>query len=142
MSRSTTSIREWGANAEIKHDINDNWQLRALANWSQSDSGYQLTGLSATRLNAAGVASTLASAFNPFNVANNNPALLADLMDDELAGQAKDNLIQLRALVEGKLFDLPGGDARVAFGYEYMSDRLKQPLARGHSHRYPRYLPV
>jgi iron complex outermembrane recepter protein len=128
---SSTRIREWGANVEVKHDLDENWQIRALANWSQSDSGYQLTGLSTTRLNAAGVATTTATAFNPFNVVNNNPALLADLMDDELAGQAKDSLIQLRALVEGKLFELPGGDLRVAYGYEYMDDTLKKRFRSG-----------
>ena len=128
---STTRIREWGANVELKHDLSDDWQVRALANWSQSDSGYQLTGLSTARLNAAGVATTTATAFNPFNVTQNNATLLADLMDDELAGQAKDTLIQLRALVEGKLFDLPGGDARVAVGYEYMDDTLKKRFRAG-----------
>jgi iron complex outermembrane recepter protein len=128
---STTSIREWGANLELKHDLGENWQLRALANWSQSDSGYELTQLSTARLNAAGVATTTATAFNPFNVTQNNAALLADLADDALAGQAKDNLIQLRALIEGKLFELPGGDLRVAAGYEYMDDTLKKRFRSG-----------
>lgn len=125
-STSDTEISTWGARAELTHDLNDNWQIRALANWSASDSGYQLRNMNGTRLNAAGVASTAAAAFNPFNIASNNAALIADITDNALAGQAKDNLIQLRALVEGKLFDLPGGDARVALGYEYMDDTLKK----------------
>ena len=125
-STSDTEISTWGARAELTHDLNDNWQIRALANWSASDSGYQLRNMNGTRLNAAGTASTAAAAFNPFNIGANNAALIADITDNALAGQAKDNLVQLRALVEGKLFDLPGGDARVAIGYEYMDDTLKK----------------
>jgi iron complex outermembrane recepter protein len=142
---STTDVSEWGANAELKHDLNDNWQVRALANWSQSDSGYQLTSLNQAALNSAGAPvapagspaysrtnpAPLATSFNPFNVANNNPTLLAALMNNELAGQAKDNLLQLRALVEGKLFELPGGNVRVAVGYEYMKDKLKKRFRSG-----------
>ena len=124
--RSDTLIKEWGANAEIKHDLSDNWQLRALLNWSQSDSSYDLTGISASRLNAAGVATTTATAFNPFSVLNNNSSLVADLIDSEIAGQAKDSLFNARLIAEGKLFELPGGDVRVAFGYEFIHDRLQQ----------------
>jgi len=121
-----TFIEQWGANAEIKHDINDNWQARVLFNWGQSDSSYGLSGISNSRLAAAGVATTFDTAFNPFDVTMNNPALLADLIDSEIAGQAKDTLFNARAIVEGKLLELPGGDVRLAVGYEYMHDKLKQ----------------
>ncbi|MCJ2185876.1 TonB-dependent receptor domain-containing protein [Novosphingobium beihaiensis] len=123
---SDTLIKEWGFNAELKHDLNSNWQLRTLFNWSASDSSYELTGISNSRLGAAGAATTADTAFNPFDVTNNNPALVADLIDSEIAGQAKDDLFNARAILEGKLLDLPGGDARLAIGYEYMHDSLSQ----------------
>ncbi|MEO7248558.1 MAG: TonB-dependent receptor plug domain-containing protein, partial [Novosphingobium sp.] len=50
-ARSDTMIREYGANAELKHTFGDNWQLRGLANWSESDSTYDLTRLNQGRLN-------------------------------------------------------------------------------------------
>ena len=124
--RSDTLIKEWGANAEIKHDLDDNWQLRGLLNWSQSDSTYDLTGLSNTRLAAAGIANTATTAINPFNIALTNRALLDDITNSEIAGQAKDNLINFRLIGEGKLFELPGGDVRLALGYEYTHDKLQQ----------------
>ena len=123
---SDTRIEEWGFNAELRHDLDDNWQVRALFNWSESDSSYELTGISNSRLGAAGSGTTLATAFNPFDVTNNDPALVADLIDSEIAGQAKDNLINLRGIIEGRLFDLPGGEVRLAVGYEYMHDKLQQ----------------
>ncbi len=127
--RSDTSIREYGARAELTHDLGENWQVRALANWSQSDSRYDLTGLSAGRLNAAGAPATpgtTASSFNPFNVVNNNAALISDLIDNEIFGQTKDKMIQLRLIGEGKLFELPAGEVRLALGYEYVNDKLKR----------------
>lgn len=123
---SGTLIEEWGTNLELSHEINDNWQVRGLVNWSRSNSSYYLRQLSPARLAAAGVASTTATAFNPFNVVNNNPALIADLTDSEIAGEAKDDLLNLRLIAEGKLFDLPGGAVRLAFGYEFMEDQLGQ----------------
>jgi iron complex outermembrane receptor protein len=126
--QSTTSIREWGANAELKHEFAGGWQVRALANWGESDSRYNLTGVGSA-LNAASapaVPTSAANAFNPFNLSANSPALLATVLDSELAGQARDRLINLRLIAEGKLFTLPGGDVRVALGYEYMDDRLER----------------
>ena len=124
--RSSTSIEEYGVNVEVKYDISDDWQVRGLFNWSESDSGYLLTGINGTRLNAAGVATTTATAFNPFNVANNNAALVADLIDEAIAGQARDTLTDIRVIVEGKLFELPGGDVRLAIGGEHIHDSYQQ----------------
>ncbi|PLK26682.1 TonB-dependent receptor domain-containing protein [Novosphingobium sp. TH158] len=126
-ARADTMIRQWGANAELKHDLNDDWQLRALANWSQSDSRFELTRPNSTRLNAAGAPSapaTAAASFNPFNLASNNAALVADILDNMIAGRAEDRLLNGRLIAEGKLLELPGGDVRVAMGYEFMNDKL------------------
>ncbi|WP_310534136.1 TonB-dependent receptor domain-containing protein [Novosphingobium sp.] len=127
--RSDTLIRQWGGNAELKHDLTDDWQLRGLLNWSQSDSRFELTGVSSARLNAAGApaaAATAANSFNPFNLASNSPALIKDITDSMLAGQAIDRLLNARLIAEGKLLELPGGDVRVAMGYEFMNDKLQK----------------
>lgn len=124
--REQTRLEEWGVNAEFVRDLDENWQARLLFNWSESDSSFALTGISNARLNAAGSGTTAATAFNPFIVSNNNRALIADLIDSQTGGQARDNLINIRGIVEGRLFELPGGDLRLAAGYEYMSDRLQQ----------------
>jgi iron complex outermembrane recepter protein len=124
--RSSTWIREYGINAELKYDLSDDWQVRGLLNWSESDSRYSLTQLSPTRLAAAGLATTTATAINPYNVALTNRALLDDLADSEIAGQARDNLFNARLIAEGRLLTLPGGEVRLAAGYEYMRDSFKQ----------------
>jgi iron complex outermembrane receptor protein len=126
-ARSDVLIKEWGFNSELKHQFGDNWQVRALVNWSESSSSYELVRLNTLRLNAASAPSapaTTSTAFNPINVVSNNAALVADLIDNELAGQTEDSVVNLRLIAEGKLLDLPGGDARLALGAEYFHDRL------------------
>lgn len=124
---SRVKIQEWGANAEITQKLDDNWQLRGLFNYSRSNSEYSIQSVNNGRLTTAGnsVGLTTATAINPYNVAATNPALLADLIDNFQAGQAKNELLDLRAVLDGRLFSLPGGDVRVAVGYEYMFDQLR-----------------
>ncbi|MEY4720705.1 MAG: hypothetical protein RIQ46_430 [Pseudomonadota bacterium] len=118
--RSSTAIKEWGVNTELKKEFGE-WQVRGLVNWSRSDSRFRIIQANAARLNAAGIAGTI----NPFNLAASSPTAVADVMDNMLAAQAVDDLIDLRLITEGKLADLPGGEMRLALGAEYMSDSFK-----------------
>jgi iron complex outermembrane recepter protein len=126
-----SKITQWGANAELKVDITSNWQVRTLLNYSETDSSSFMIGFNPAALNAAGAAATTAAAINPYNVAATNPQLLASLANNQtFAGQAKDELIDVRAIIEGRLFDLPGGSVRLAAGYEYMHDELQQRIGQ------------
>lgn len=118
-------IQEWGANAELSQKLGDNWQFRGLFNYSRSNSQYNQQVVNTERLAAAGRATTTATAVNPYNIAATNPAVIADILDNENAGQARDELLDLRGIIDGRLLSLPGGDLRLAIGYEYMYDSLQ-----------------
>jgi iron complex outermembrane recepter protein len=122
----SVDLEEYGADLEITHDFTDDWQLKALGNWSQSNSLFNLQQVNQSRLDAAGQAGGATTSLNPLNVASANSALINDIIDNELAGQVKDRLIQLRAIVEGRLASLPGGDIRLAVGAEYMHESLRK----------------
>ncbi|MFM6965980.1 MAG: TonB-dependent receptor domain-containing protein, partial [Rhodoluna sp.] len=128
-----TTIKQYGWNAEFKHNLDGNWQIRALLNYGESDTTYGLGQISQARLNAAGappVGATAANSFNPLDVTVNNAALVADLIDSEIAGQATDHLFDARLIADGKLIALPAGDVRVALGYEYINDSLSRRFSR------------
>ena len=128
---SRSKISQWGANAEFTADLTENWQLRTLFNYSQSNSSSFLFAPNPTLLNAAGAGTTAATAINPYNIAATDPALLARILDNEqFAGQTKDELLNLRGIMEGRLFELPGGDVRLAVGYEYQRDNLQQRVSQ------------
>ncbi|MDE2596433.1 MAG: TonB-dependent receptor [Sphingomonadales bacterium] len=126
-----TDASEWGVNAELKVGLNDNWQLRTLFNYSRSNTSFFLNGVDATALTAAGASSTAATALNPFNIAATNPAVLAAITNWAIQGQARDELITGRAIIDGSLITLPGGDVRVAVGYEVLRDNFQQRYTSG-----------
>jgi iron complex outermembrane recepter protein len=117
-------LEEWGADVELKHDITDDWQLQGLAAYSEGNSRFNAQSVSAERLAAAGQGTTPETAINPLDITQTNRALINDLIDNEVAGQAKSRLLQLRAIAEGRLLALPGGDVRLAVGAEYIDEKL------------------
>ncbi|MET0365492.1 MAG: TonB-dependent receptor, partial [Sphingobium sp.] len=128
---SGTDAQEWGFNSEFKVALDDNWQVRTLLNYSRSNSSYFLNGIDTTALNAAGADSNPATAINPFNLAATNPATIAAIANRAIQGQARDELFNARAIVDGSLFSLPGGDVRVAVGYEFIRDNFQQRFTSG-----------
>jgi iron complex outermembrane receptor protein len=127
-------IQEWGVSTELRQHLGDNWQVRGLFNYSRSNTQYNQPGVNSARLAAAGNCTTgtancplsPSAALNPYDIASTRPELLADLIDNENAAQAKDELLDLRLITDGSLFTLPGGAVRLAVGYEFMKDRLQQ----------------
>jgi iron complex outermembrane recepter protein len=130
---SKSSFKEWGANAEFQADLGGSWQLRTLFNYSNSDSEYHIGGLNAALLNAfaSGPNSvTAAGAINFYNPGSGASDLtnIQQLINTEQAGQGKEELFNLRAIVDGTLFTLPGGDVKLAGGYEFLRDNFQQRI--------------
>ncbi|MEO6091710.1 MAG: TonB-dependent receptor [Novosphingobium sp.] len=133
-AQSISEFQEWGANAEFKANLNDNWQLRTLFNYSRSNTEFHIIGFNQNLLNAfsSGANSvTAAGAINFYNpgAGANDQANIAQLINSERAGQGKEALFDARAILDGTLFTLPGGDIKVAVGYEYMHDGFQQRTA-------------
>ena len=130
-ARSRTSFQEWGANAEIQAELDGNWQLRALFNYSRSNSEFHLDEINSALLNTFANGTTAATTINFYNpgAGANDLANIRRLVDSELAGQGKESLLDLRAILDGTLFTLPGGDVKLAVGYEYMHTNFQQRTA-------------
>ena len=130
-ARSTSSFQEWGANAEFSANVDDNWAVRTLFNYSQSNSEYHIEELNVALLNRFGSGTTAANSINFYNPGAGSSDLvnIARLTDNENAGQGRESLLNLRAIVDGALLSLPGGDVKVAIGYEYMHDEFQRRLS-------------
>jgi iron complex outermembrane recepter protein len=131
---SKASFNEWGANAEFKADLGGSWQLRTMFNYSSSDSEYHIGGLNSALLNAfaSGPNSvTAAGSINFYNPGSgaSDLANIQQLINTESAGQGREELTNIRAIVDGTLFTLPGGEVKLAAGYEYARDNFKQRIA-------------
>lgn len=151
----TNSYKQYGVNAELAWDINDNWHSRFIVNWDRSQSfagGPEYNSdlvtaytQSATLNNSAcsaasdvlaanpnpgpardqALAAARATCLNPYNIEASTPALLANLANWEVDNRATDRIFQAKAIVDGSLFDLPGGPLKVAVGAEYLHDRYE-----------------
>ncbi|MET0269733.1 MAG: TonB-dependent receptor [Sphingomonas sp.] len=130
-ARSSSEFQEWGANAEFKADLTENWGLRTLFNYSESNSEFHIEGFNETLLNAFANGATAANTINFYNpgAGSADTANIARLIDSERAGQGHDELVQVRAIVDGTLFTLPGGAVKVAAGYEYLRNEFRQRTA-------------
>jgi iron complex outermembrane receptor protein len=126
--RSGTKFHEWGVNAEFSAKLSDNWQLRTLVNYSRSGSFFGNQQINQSVLNGYGRGTTPATSINFYSPGTgaNDLANIQTLINGELSGESKESLLDLRAILDGSLFTLPGGDVKVAAGYEYMQDNFEQ----------------
>jgi iron complex outermembrane receptor protein len=117
----TTSLRSWGITPTITWKIGSDWQLRAFYNYGESR-----TEASYPQQNSAVLAADIAAGtINPYNIAASNPAALAQVLNYDLYGLGKDRLSNARAVFDGPLFSLPGGQVRIAVGGEFSHENYK-----------------
>ena len=128
---SVSEFQEWGANAEFAAKLGGDWQLRSLFNYSRSNSEFHIRQISPSVLNEFGTGPNSGTAAGTINFYNpgagaNDAANIARLVNSEQAGQGKEELLDLRAILDGTLLTLPGGDVKLAVGYEFMSNTFRQ----------------
>ena len=129
--RSGSQFKEGGVNAEIKADLNDNWSLRTLLNYSSSESAFNIPGFSPGLLTSFARGTTAATAINFYapGTGANDTANIAQLINNENTAQGKQSLFNARAIVDGTLFSWAGGDIKLAAGYEHINDRFQQRVS-------------
>jgi iron complex outermembrane receptor protein len=127
---SRTKFSEWGTNTELKAELSGKWEVRGLLNYSESISSYNIVGFNQTLLSAAGSASAPSAAINFYDPsATPNLDVIRALANSETAAEGKDRLFQARLIADGTLFTLPGGDVRLAGGYEFLEETFEQRIA-------------
>lgn len=120
-NKQRTVFDTWNVAPALTLDLGHEWQLATLFNYGESTVSYRNNLLSPTAQSAAVANGTL----NPYNVAATSPTVLAGIISGLEQGDSKNKLYNYRAVVDGPLVHLPGGDLRVAVGLEYMQDNFK-----------------
>jgi len=114
----------WGVSPSLSIDLSDRWELRAEANYGHSYSQVREPTINATAATIALAGTTLATALNPYDPGASNPAVLAAIRDFENYGHADQELFQTRAILDGRIATIAGGDIRLAIGAEYFFEKL------------------
>ena len=118
----STKLDTWGVTPKITAKLGHDWQLTAFFNYGQGKAVFTGPTSDATALQAA----TLSGAFNPFTATFATTAAGAAARDYQANfatfSQGRDEIINARAVVDGPLFALPGGDVRAAAGGEILTE--------------------
>lgn len=126
---SGSSFNEWGANAEFTARLTDNWQLRTLFNYSESKSEFHIPQFNQTMLTQFSRSPAAVNAINFYNPSAADLPLIERLINTENGGQGRESLLNIRAIIDGSLLILPGGNVKVAVGFEHLADRFQQRIA-------------
>jgi iron complex outermembrane receptor protein len=117
-------FKQYGISPELTVDVDGNWQVRGFFNWDKSRTWRNSQVVDTTTLNEALLSGDPDTAFNPYNVEDTNPALLADILDGVNQGESFNEILNSRVTIDGALFELPGGKVRMAAGLEYLKENF------------------
>jgi len=114
----SVTLDVWGFRPTFTADLGGGWQARTTVGYSESKSLSHTNRLSQAALAAAITAGT----FNPYDPVSADPSVVATLLDFETYGLAKQSQVDAKVIVDGDLFDLPGGAVKLAVGAEYIKE--------------------
>ncbi|WP_044563557.1 TonB-dependent receptor domain-containing protein [Azospirillum sp. B4] len=124
-------FESYGITPELKVDLSPGWQLRLIGNLGRSFNQTNEDLIDSTLATSALNGTTLATALNPYNPAASDPALLAAINNYENLGRATQQLAEARAVVDGPLFAIPGGDVRAAAVAEFHYEDIDSLIGSG-----------
>lgn len=111
--------KAWETTLGSRFRLPGEWKMELLYTFGRDDDESISThGINNAALAAALASSDPATALDPFGLNRTNPAVLEGIANQLFyaPGRTLFNGYELR--FDGRLFQLPGGDVRVAFGYE------------------------
>jgi iron complex outermembrane receptor protein len=119
----TSQIRSWGVAPEVSFKLSDDWDLKTLFNYGYSDAVIHVPSRNAAyeasvlrQAPGSGVTLSPSTALDPYDVTQTNPLIIQNILNYENYAYAKQSLTQFRAVTNGSLYSLPGGDLRLALG--------------------------
>jgi len=126
-----TTLDSWSVRPRITAKLGHDWQATAFLNVGSGYSEFSQRTLDPAALTAA----TAAGDFNPYTgLFANTPSGQAaqDYQRNYFTfSSGKDEITNARAVIDGPLFKMPGGDVRIAFGGEWLHERFTQRNALG-----------
>lgn len=111
--------RSWQATPGLRVKLPWNWQLEGLVGFGRTeDISSTLIGVNNTALNAALANNNPAAAFDPYGLGRTSPSVLAGIFDQIFIAPTNGRFTGYEARLNGPLFRLPGGEVKLALGYE------------------------
>lgn len=124
--------RSWQFTPGIKVKLPANWEAEALFGYGKTnDFSGSYFGVNNAALNAALASSNPATAFDPYNLGRTSQAVLDGIANQIFLAPTNGRLRTYEGRLNGALFALPGGDVKLAAGYERQDFKVALGNARG-----------
>ncbi len=120
-------IESSGATLGAQLNFGDNWEAELVGNWSKEEAPRWFGNrVDTTAVSNAATQTDPNLAFNPFgDGSNTNPTVIESLVDRKQFRQSSENELWSVSLgVDGGLFDVGGGTAKVAMGVDFREESL------------------
>jgi len=130
-TRNPDTFTSFGFTPELDVDLGHNWQLRTSVNFGRSISVVKFYGTDGGALTDALAGTTTATALDPYDVTQTDPAVINRIFNFDQNGTNHENLLEERVVVDGTLATLPGGDLHLAAGAEHHFEDISVTLQTG-----------
>lgn len=129
---STGSAENWQVTPGVRIKLPYNWQFEGIFTYGRgNDQSNQWRGQNATALNAALASSDPLTAFDPYGLGRTSAATLLAISNFVTLSPTLNNFNGYEARLNGALFSLPGGEVKLAAGYEGQEIETSLGSARG-----------
>ncbi|WP_328278505.1 TonB-dependent receptor domain-containing protein [Sphingobium sp.] len=124
--------RSWQITPGVRAKLPYGWEAEALFGYGKTnDFSGSYFGINNAALNAALASSNPATAFDPYGLGRTSDAVLATLANQIFLAPTNGRLKTYEARLNGPLFRLPGGEVKLAAGYERQDFTVALGSARG-----------
>ncbi|UVO54381.1 TonB-dependent siderophore receptor [Sphingomonas sp. SUN039] len=122
----------WQVTPGIRVKLPHDFQFEALIGKGRTDdNSSSLFGVNNTALTAALASATAATAFDPYGLNRTSAATISGIYNQISINPTIGNFTGYEARLNGPLFRLPGGEVKVAVGYEGQEFSVDLGIARG-----------
>ncbi|MFM5931751.1 MAG: TonB-dependent receptor domain-containing protein [Novosphingobium sp.] len=108
-------IETWGVTPELTYKLSGDWAVRLSAHYGRSNNFMNIPQLNSTQMNAY----ISGGQIIPTNIAAASATVIADVTNFANRQETNHEMLMVRAVADGPLFELPGGQAKIAIGTEY-----------------------
>jgi iron complex outermembrane receptor protein len=122
----------WQVTPGVRIQLPFDWQLEGLVGIGEThDFSGAYTGINNAALGAALRSSDPNTAFDPYGLGRTSQAVLDEIANQIFLAPTNGKLTAYEARANGGLFDLPGGEVKLAIGYERQEFKVGLGSARG-----------
>lgn len=122
-----SSIETYTAGSGLRYDFARNWQARIAASYGREVSNTNFSTVDTARqaqcLSGLATSPCPGRPINPFGDAPNDPVTLAYIRNIQI-GHAEYRIFNVDGILDGRLFQLPAGDVRLAVGASYRHEEV------------------